>query len=81
MAAELYTEQDRCRQASLHCETVAALPRRRSTGRERLDEPQRNWGAEIPRAVTKPVWTGGLERLPGPALQVHRRSRATKGMI
>ena len=25
MAAELYTEQDRCRQASLHCETVAAL--------------------------------------------------------
>ena len=38
-------------------------------------------GAEIPRAVTKPVWTGGLERMPGPALQVHRRSRATKGMI
>ena len=44
MTAELYTEQDRCRQASLHGETVAALPRRRSTGRERLDEPQRNWG-------------------------------------
>jgi hypothetical protein len=69
-----------CRQTGIDWETVAALVRWRSRARERLDELRRDWGADIPRAVTKPAPTRALEWMLASALRVYRRrTRKTAG--
>ena len=65
-----------CRQPGLRWERVAALLRRRSAQRERLNELRRDCGAEFPRAVTRPVWTSGVERALASALGLLARQRA-----
>jgi len=69
-----------CRQAGLDWDTVADLVRWRSKGREKLDELRREWGAQIPPAVTKPVWSSGVERSLASALRVYRRGKAALGL-
>jgi hypothetical protein len=64
-----------CRQAGLDWERVADLLRWRSRARDRLDELRRGWGAEIPQAVTKAVWSSGVEWALASALRVYRRVR------
>lgn len=63
-----------CRQPDLRWEKVAGLLRWRSGPRRRLDE-LRAWGTEIPQAVTKPVWTSGLEQSLASALRAYRSRR------
>ena len=58
---------------NLNWELVTALLRRRSAARDRLDELRRDWGMEIPREVTQPAWTSGVERILASALRAYRR--------
>jgi hypothetical protein len=62
-----------CRQPGLRWERVAALLRWRAAQRKRLEELRRDWGAEIPAAVTKPVWTSSVEQPLAAVLRVYRR--------
>jgi hypothetical protein len=64
-----------CRHADVDWETVAALLRWRSPARERLVELERDWGVEVPAAVTKPAWTSGVERIAASALRKYRRHK------
>jgi hypothetical protein len=63
-----------CREG-LNWDLVAALLRRRSMARNRLDELRRDWGAEIPPEVTRPARVSGLEAILASALRVYRRSK------
>lgn len=63
-----------CRQPRLCWERVAALLRRRSAQRERLAQ-LRDWGVEIPQAVTQGVWTSHFERSLASALRAYRSHR------
>jgi hypothetical protein len=66
-----------CRRPSLNWKLVAALLRRRSAARNRLDELRYHWGAEIPPEVTmQPAWTRGLNLTLALALRVYRRAKA-----
>jgi hypothetical protein len=65
-----------CRQPGLYWDTVTALLRRRSGPRERLDELRREWGVEIPRAVTAPMWTSGMEQILASTLRAYRRRKS-----
>jgi hypothetical protein len=64
-----------CRQPGLNWKKVTALLRRRSAQRKRLDELRRECGVEIPRAVTTPAWTSGVEQILASALRAYRRRR------
>jgi hypothetical protein len=57
---------------------VAALLRPRSVARTRLDRLRREWSAEIPPWVTRPVWWNGIERILASALRIYRRRRAVR---
>jgi hypothetical protein len=70
-----------CRQAGLPWEIVTALLRCRSRERNRLDELRRAWNADIPIAVTKPVWSNGLEQMLASTLRVYRRYQATRNSL
>jgi hypothetical protein len=65
-----------CRQPRLNWDVVAALLRRRTAARDRLDELRRDWDAEIPREVTKRAWTSGMESILTSALRAYRRRKA-----
>lgn len=62
-----------CRRPGLRWEKVAALLKRRSALRRRIEELRREYGVEIPRAVTAPPWTNGLEQMLASALRAYRR--------
>jgi hypothetical protein len=69
------------RQPRLNWDVVAALLKRRTAARDRLDELQRDWGAEIPSEVTKQAWTSGMESIITSALRAYRRRKARSVVV
>ncbi len=67
-----------CRRGGLDGELLAALLRRRSAARTRLDELRREWGAKIPEEVTRRSPTSGLEQILASALRIYRRRTARR---
>lgn len=64
-----------CGQPGLHWDRVAALVKRRSAQRERLGT-LRDCGAAVPQAVTRPLWSSGIEHTLAAALRAYRRGKA-----
>ncbi len=64
-----------CREGGLNWDLVAALVRRRSMARNRLEELRCHWSAEIPPEVTRPDRVSGLEGILVSALRAYRRSK------
>jgi hypothetical protein len=64
-----------CREGSFNWNLVAALLRRRSAARNRLEELRRDWGAPVPPEVTRPSRVSGVEGILVSALRAYRRRK------
>ena len=64
-----------CRHPGLRWEVVAALLRRRSAQRKRLDELRRECAVGIPPGVTTPAWSNVVEQILASMLRAYRRRR------
>jgi hypothetical protein len=64
-----------CRQPGLRWKNVAALLRRRAAQRQRLEQLRRDYGVDVPRETTAPVWTSRAERILASTLRAYRRRR------